>query len=308
MRKKKYFCQFLFCLFFIMCITTACSDRTDVSDNEEYIYCLNGDKTGLIKIEFEFPDTGTLETVEAVLAELAAPVDDIDYAQTIPDEIRVQKCSVDGMIAKIDFSSGYNQLSGVDEKLVRAAVVQSILEVDGIIGVYFTVDGAKLQFANGSSIGIMDANDFVMNAGTSISEYETTKLVLYFANETGDGLVAEARKVKHTTNDLKEQLIVENLLKGPEKTGNYPTINPQTTLLSVTTKDDTCYVNFDSDFLNRVYDVKPEIIIYSIVNSLIDGSSTVNKVQITVNGEKEVVYESTVNLSKPFEADLSLIK
>ena len=306
MKKRQYFIHLLLCFCFILYIT-ACAKRTDVGDDEEFIYCLNGDKTGLIKVEYEFPKLDTAEIVGELLDELSAPAEEIEYVQPIPEEVKVQSYKVEGMIVTIDFNSAYYELSGVDEKLLRAAVVQSLLEVDGVVGVQFTVDGEKLKDNEENVIGIMNHDDFVQNTNTALNEYQTTYLVLYFANETGDGLIAEKRKVKYTSNETQEKLIVENLINGPKKTGLYPTINPQSTHLSVTTKEDVCYINFDSDFLNRTYDVKPEVIVYSIVNSVISGSS-VYKVQITVNGEKDVVFEDNVDLSKPFAADYSFIK
>ena len=44
-------------------------------------------------------------------------------------------------------------------------------------------------------------------------------------------------------------------------------------------------MNFDSEFLDSAYDVKPEVAVYSLVNSLIEGTPA-SKVQITINGEK----------------------
>ncbi|MEE1085594.1 MAG: GerMN domain-containing protein [Schaedlerella sp.] len=305
--KKKRFLSLILCLLCLILCVTACEKRTDVSDDEEYIYCLNGDKTGLIKVEYDFPVANTQDLARAVLRELARPVEEIEYVQPIPEEIKVESCKVDGIIAVVDFNSAYYDLSNLDEKLLRAAVVQSLLEIDEIIGVQFTVEGERLKLEDGTVVGVMNQNDFVQNTNTALNEYRTTTLTLYFSNEAGDGLTWEKREVKYTSNETQEKLIVENLLSGPTKTGAYPTINPQTTLLSVTIKDDICYVNFDSDFLNRVYDVKPEVIIYSVVNSLIAGTD-IYKVQITVNGEKEVKFEDTVDLSKPFEADYSYIK
>lgn len=75
--------------------------------------------------------------------------------------------------------------------------------------------------------------------------------------------------VRYSSNVPKEKLIVEKLMQGPTGNGAYPTINPDTNLLSVTIKDHVCYVNFDSTFLTSVYDVLPEITIYSLVDSII---------------------------------------
>ena len=76
---------------------------------------------------------------------------------------------------------------------------------------------------------------------------------------------------------------------GSDGNGAYPTINPDTNLLSVTIKDHVCYVNFDSTFLTSVYDVLPEITIYSLVDSIIAGTEA-TQVQITINGETKAVY------------------
>ena len=73
-------------------------------------------------------------------------------------------------------------------------------------------------------------------------------------------------------------------------------------LLSVTTKDGICYVNFDSTFLISAYDVLPEITIYSIVDSLVEGAG-VRQVQITINGESNAKYMEKVDLSQPLNEE-----
>ena len=110
-------------------------------------------------------------------------------------------------------------------------------------------------------------------------------------------------EVRYNSNISKEKLIVEKLMKGPETSVAKATINPDTNLLSVTTKDGICYVNFDKTFLKGAYDVKPQVTIYSLVNSLTQGTG-VGKVQISINGENDVKYMQTVDLSQPLEADL----
>ena len=59
--------------------------------------------------------------------------------------------------------------------------------------------------------------------------------------------------------------------------------------------------------MSSAHDIKPEITIYSIVNSLIEGTA-VNKVQIMVNGEKNVLYMNTIDLSQPLQQDMDLIQ
>ena len=307
--KRKVRIRCLLPVLFLMAslFLTACADkRTDVQEGSDYIYALNQDMTGLIKITFDVPKGDTQKAAEAILEELGKPSEEIAYMQAIPENVSVQNCSIEEAIASVDFSREYLEIPQLEEKLVRAAVVRSLLKVEGISGVYITIDGEVLKDSKGNTVGLLTEDDFVDSTG-SLSSYETCSLTLYFANETGDRLIPQTMDVKYNSNISKEKLIVEKLMKGPKKSGAYPTLNPNATILGVAVKDGICYVNFDSEFLNSAYDVKPEIVIYSLVNSIVEGTS-VGKVQITVNGEKSVTYKETIDLSQPMQRNLDLLE
>lgn len=152
----------------------------------------------------------------------------------------------------------------------------------------------------------MNEDDFVENTGSSPTAYQTDTLTLYFADKEGDSLVPREVDVRYSSNVSREKLIVEKLMQGPSGGGAYPTINPDANLLSVTIKDGICYVNFDSTFLTGAYDVLPEVTVYSIVNSLVEGTEA-QQVQITINGETDAKYMETVDLSQPLEAKEELV-
>lgn len=291
------------CLLFV----TACENRTDVKPEEEAVYCLNQTQTGLVRVAYEFPD-GDVETqVAAVLKELAKPAENIEYTQVLSEEVQVNQSSVKNVIANVDFNEGYLEIPSVREKLVRAAVVYSLLQLPKIQGVWLTVNGKALKNEDGTTVGVLNEDDFVENTGPSVSSYQTTGLTLYFANKTGDKLVEQNVNVRYSSNIPIEKIIVEKLMQGPKGNGCYPTLNPAATLLSVTIKDGVCYVNFDSEFLNSAYDVKPEIAVYSLVNSLLKGTSA-GKVQIAVNGVTDVLYKDAVDLSQAFQQNLELVE
>ncbi|MEG0564617.1 MAG: GerMN domain-containing protein, partial [Hungatella sp.] len=64
-------------------------------------------------------------------------------------------------------------------------------------------------------------------------------------------------------------------------------------------------LNFDASFLNSELKVKEYIPIYAIVNSLAS-LSTVNKVQIAVNGSQDVLFRDAISLNTLFERNLDL--
>ncbi|WP_346903647.1 GerMN domain-containing protein [Faecalicatena contorta] len=293
-----------FCLLLLL---SACSKRTAVKDDSSFIYCLNGDRTGLIKVNYEVKSNDPLQAAEAMLKELAKPSEDIDYTAPIPKGVKVNTCKLEGKLLYLDFNGRYTDIPPLEEKLVRAAVVQSLIRIEGISVLWISVDGEDLRDSEGQILGYQNEDDFVQNTGSSLNSYQTGTLTLYFANETGDKLTEQHMDVKYSSNMSKEKLIVEKLMKGPKKNAGYPTINPAVSLLGVTIKDGICYVNLDDEFLTGGVDVKPEITIYSIVNSLVEGT-TASKVQITVNGEKNISYKDAVDLTQPLQRDMGWVE
>ena len=67
-----------------------------------------------------------------------------------------------------------------------------------------------------------------------------------------------------------------------------------------------CYLNLDGGFLNNPLEVKDYIPIYSIVNSLSELSS-VNRVQISINGAQNVRFRDSIELNVMFERNLDYI-
>ncbi len=191
---------------------------------------------------------------------------------------------------------------------MRAAVVQSLIRIEGISVLWISVDGEDLRDSEGQILGYQNEDDFVQNTGSSLNSYQTGTLTLYFANETGDKLTEQHMDVKYSSNMSKEKLIVEKLMKGPKKNAGYPTINPAVSLLGVTIKDGICYVNLDDEFLTGGVGNEPNGDHHLFhINSLVEGT-TASKVQITVNGEKNISYKDAVDLTQPLQRDMGWVE
>ena len=268
MKKRKGIAVLL--ILILSLAVTACGNRYGVKEGESYIYCMNTDKTGLVKVAAKISGNSVIKKAESVIDEMKKPTNEIEYTQVIPEQVKLLSCALKGSILEIDFSEEYYEVKSLDEKLMRAAIVQSLLQIDGIDAVSVRVEGEPLKDDEGNEVGLMNGDDIVDTTGSSLSSYQSDTLKLYFADQNGSKLVKQEVDVHYSSNVLKEKLIVEKLMQGPSEEGAYPTINPAANLLSVTTKDGICYVNFDSTFLISAYDVLPEITIYSIVDSLVE--------------------------------------
>ena len=129
----------------------------------------------------------------------------------------------------------------------------------------------------------MNQDSFIENPGEQINSIQCTTLKLYFANETGDGLVEETRSdVYYSSNVSMEKLIMVSVVDG------------------------VCYVSLDENFKNQDYQVNEAVVIYSIVDSLTE-LSTISKVQISVNGDTSGTYRDNFKLSDMYDRNLDYV-
>lgn len=282
----------------LMCMSLLVSCRkSDVSEGAYELYYVNVQTSALEQEEVQINGDTTEEKIESMLKELKKNPEDVEEKSAFPDGIKVEKWELTSGRLGISFNQEYKNVKKVPELLFRAALVQSLMQIDGVNSVKFYIGEDPLCDSNGNEIGAMNGEDFVQNAGSSLHTYQSVDLNLYFANSKGDKLVSETQHVRYNSNTLKEKLIVEELMKGPDTESYKKVIPMDTVLLGVSVKDDVCYVNFDNGFLNMT-DIQPEVTIYSIVNSVIQGGSA-SQVQILVNGDSNLKYQDQVDLSKP---------
>lgn len=208
------------------------------------------------------------------------------------------------------FSSAYKNFTGIDEVLLRAAIVKTLCQVDGVEYVEFFVDEEPLS-VDGETVGVMSRLSFldsIGGAGYTQDKYVT----LYFSDVSGAGMKEVTSKLTHDMTVPLARLLVEQLLEGPEELTDVntselrQTIPDGTTLNSLTIRDNVCYLDFSKEFDNVQAEVKSEIVIYSIVNTLCE-LSDVNKVQFMIDGEQQETYGDTKNFNVPFERNLDLV-
>lgn len=288
---------------------SACAGREDEQKGSLYqIYYVNNEETKIISREYRSETTDEALLLEELLEQLAVISERLEYETPLAKEFTLVGHTLDNGLLTLDFDERYRDLRGAREVLVRASIVRTVIQLKQVERVAFTVKGEQLVDQAGVAIGVMNDESFIENAGNEINAYEKVDLRLYFANESGDYLVEENRRnVVYNSNISLEKLVVEKLVEGPATEGVYPTVNPNTRVISVTVKDGICYVNLSGDFLNQPYNVTTDVTIYSITNSLVE-LSNVNKVQISVDGETDVSYREKLSLNNIFERNLDMLE
>lgn len=289
---------------------TGCA-REEKEDSGLLLYYLNEDLSSLNTLSYLMEDgkskadLSPQEMADDMLEQLATPSGDVRSIAPIQN-FTVTGTTLQNGTLTVFLSSDYEELETVREILTRAALVNTLCQIDGVDSVSFLCGDHPLTNEDGSVVTAMNSDMFIFNSGKEIMNYEKVRLHLYFANEDGDQLVDTYRNVVYNSNISMERLVVEQVLKGPNSDVVFPTLNPAAKVLSVTTRDGVCYVNLDQAFLTEPYGVTSQVAIYSLVNSLTELSS-VSAVQITIEGKTGKAFMDS-SLSSAFERNLSVVR
>ena len=300
-------CYTIVCILLCLSLLAGCRKGKEPEEGESFICYVNTEDTALVKEKYEMKGENAEEKVQNLLNAMQKEPDSIEYKSVFPGKLKIQDWTLSDKKLEIHFNSTYEKMSAAKEVLLKAAVVQTLSQLSEVEYVCFFIENSPLTDNLGKEVGYMRAEDFVQNTGSLLYSYQVGELKLYFANEQGNALITENISVRYNSNTSIEKLIVEQLLKGPSREGLYPVIPPETKVLGVSVKDNVCYVNLDEGFLNNTYTIDPKITIYAIVNSIVDGGES-SQVQILVNGESDITYMGTVDLSKPLSRDQNLVE
>ena len=300
------------CICLVLCvILTVCgcsSGRKNKEDEAHGAFCLyyvSKDADAVIPVDYDLQTPDEREkSVREILDKLSQQPDSVDYRAPIQG-FTVSSYKLSGRTLTIDFSADYRSQDQVREILARTAIVNTLCQIPGIEKVTFTAENTPLSDADGTLLTNMSEDQFINNSGSEIRGYGRIRLHLFFANQKGDRLVDTYRNVVYNSNIAPERLIVEQVLKGPNSDAVYPTLNKDTKVLSVTTRDGVCYVNLDSTFLTEPYNVTPQVAVYSLVNSLTQ-LPTVSKVQFSVEGKTADSFMEIMSLQNTYEENTEL--
>lgn len=300
--KKRLFATLL--LFATMLLLAACGNQKQ--DDKYVVYYLNADMTKIIPQEVDLQADDATGQIQELLQLLQQQPEDAGLRQTIPKNIKVLGVTEVAYQVTVDFNQDYYELNPTDEILIRAAIAKTLLQVDKYPYVMFTVDSKQLETAAGTMVGAMNEDSFLENPGEQINSSQKTTLTLYFSSKDGTKLVPENREVHYSSNISLEKLVMEQLMEGPKTKGVLATVPTGTKLITITVVDGVCYVNLDETFLNQNQEISEQIVLYSIVDSLTELSS-VNKVQISINGDTSGKCRYTYDLAPMYEQDLSIV-
>ena len=280
-----------------------------VVDTAYKVYYLNEDQIHLEGVTAIFTSETPEELIGECMALLESEPSEDGLLRTIPDSVHVLDSVYDPVTKQVDlyFDSGYARIPRNTEILVRAAVVKTLTQFEGVIDyVQFFVDGQALTESDGRKM-IMMQSDFVENTRADVKQLDQGTIRLYFASSDGTKLVAEDVYVHYSSTYALEQVIVESLISGPISQNLNPTLSSDVKLYDdVSVSDGVCYVDFNQRFLDRINEQSFALNVYSVVNSLTE-LDYISSVQIMIDGEIVEGNDANISLAQPLERNEELI-
>ena len=301
-------------LIIIVSLFTGCSKKKTKEYDGYYIYGLDANETAVVAEKFSPKAFSGKALIKETLEKMQTDPDDIAMKKVIPDDVVVDdyQISATGELS-LYFSASYGNYTGVNEILRRAAIVKTFCQFPDVLTIQFYVAGQPLTNSNSDVVGQMNADTFIDNTSTVNDGYtQSTTLNMYFADATGTKLVEIPVKVTYDAAIPVEQLAVEQLIlgvssiRGVDDKVAISTVPSDTVLNNISVKENICYVDFSSEFLNKRSNISSEVAVYSVVNTLVE-LSDINKVQFSIDGEKVLLYNETIGFGDAFERNLDLV-
>lgn len=299
MKKWNSILLFLFCLL----VLGACGRKQESGENIYQVYYVSNTETKVEMHEHQVQGTTTEQQLDELIECLSTMPEKLEYKAPFAMGFSLLDVSLEEERVLLNVDAAYKEMPPTTEVLVRAAIVRTLTQIPEISYVGINVEGEQLYDNLENPVGWMSADQFIDNDGNEINTYELVRVSLYFANEGGDQLIETYREKHYSTNTPLERFVVEELIAGPsgQIEGVYPSVNPDTEIINVMTRDGICYVNLDETFLTVVNNVPTEISIYAVVNSLVE-LSNINRVQILINGEVPASFGSAA-----YERNLDMV-
>jgi len=271
------------------------------------LYFRDQTKYELVAVRAEVDTGAELDRViSAVWARMCDSSEGSGYISAVPAGLTLKNFYVDENNLVLNFSKEYPAVYTPEELILRAAVVKTFSQLDIVSSVEFYVDSQMLADADGNVLGPQKRMHFVDLMEQGLNDYNFTTTVLYYANAAGDALIPVQEELTYRSDISLAQHVVGRLIVGASEAGAYRVLPADTKIISVSTKDGVCYVSLNNALASVEFTVAPEIIIYSIVNSLTELSG-ISSVQITVNGSSGL-FHGVIDLSKPFVRNLDYVE
>lgn len=272
-----------------------------VKNGEFKIYYLNKGASNLKHLSRKIVSTEQDEIIRTLLFEITNPPASEEVLPPIKEDVVFKEFQIRQNVLYLYFDEFYASMDYSRQILALGAYVKTLTQIEGIDYVAIYTGEVELMDKNAKPIGPV-GSDEIVDGVSDVNAYRKAEIVLYFPDVTGEDLIPEKREIFYNTNVPLETVIVDELIAGPKDSNLYRSLPTGTKLISTSVVDGVCYINLSREFMEPIAGQKETTAIYSIVNSLTE-LDEIQKVQISVEGLKNLMYRDLISLDTFFERE-----
>lgn len=281
--------------------------ETEAATNAEgtaTIYYLSDDETQLLSLSTPLTSTGD----EAVkdLFQLLTGGSFPDGKAAVPSDVALDHIAWQESSLVLYLTGNYPQTGTRKETLCRAALAKTMLRATGVSGLQIYVNDQPLCESDGTQVGLITADMFLDHVNNDVNQQRHVTMTLYFADSSGTSLVQRVIEKDISIDTGLEEAVIQQLIEGPTDKDCQAVIAPATSVLGISVRNRTCYVNLSDEFINQALNVPETLAVYAVVNSLTE-LPEVDQVQIAIEGSSDIRIADDISLAAPLKADYSLV-
>ena len=207
-------CCCMLCLLLACCslLLSSCGEEQKPKGRMVQVNYLSSDETGIEIHEYDKPSGDALEQVRTLMNYLGATPENLAFKSPLAMGFQVLGVEYQDGSLVLNVDEEYLKLSATTEVLVRAAIVRTLLQADGVSRMQILVAGNQLMDAAGEQVGWMTADQFIHNDGSEINTYEQVRGI--FTEKSSHGLRAEMKAIlaAHNLQKLSDAKEDQHLL------------------------------------------------------------------------------------------------
>ena len=293
--KKRIF-LLLLCLALLL---TGCAASRRTPKQTFRIYGLSGAPGGdaISAVDVDWSERKSLtvdQQAQAALEQLLGACTEPGYRTPIPQGVTLHSCQLTGGMALVDFSQGYEQLSGIDLTIADYCVTLTLSQLPGISVVRITVEGQDLAYRTHS---LLQSKEVLMTSEDDVTR--TLGVRLFFPARESGLLTSESRTLTLHEGDSAVEAIMSALMEGPQTESLSPLLPEGFQMLTVRVESGTCYLNLprsDVSLLPEGLEAQ-QLLVRGMVNSLCSANG-VDRVQLLLDGQVAASF-GQVDISGP---------
>ena len=241
----------------------------------------------------------TENTIDKLMNLLITSTDDKNCQIPVPMGMTYQRYAYDGQgVVTIMFNLDYETAENYQILLCKMAFTNTLCQVEGVDKVSFEL--SDLIGERELDTSVYSEQSFSTIDGNFLkSDYSVD---IYVPDTTGKRLDKKTIVIDAMSYKTSEEQVMENLRNSKEWKSP---LGDDIDILDIYVQDRVCYVNYSSSFLTNVEQYDDRVLLYSVVNSLVQ-LSDVDRVVFKIDGKQDLIYGENLDFTRAYTADYSI--